>query len=586
MKLAILNGENEYVYRIRKNVESKTDHPFIIKTLLKTNFSFQEKKEILEEIGFNKKETLIQFQNLNVYNAALLNVPVYTKSTYLHRNEIAKPDKDLDNLLSYIYQKNPVNLNSIPYDDNTSVLTMLVVLGLSQTLNKALSFMEEKEKKAFINETYIDINQYELSNYDYENKEPEKLAILPVISWNEELLDVLCQHGLDVNGLNKYTGEGLGFYLTNKHMIEKLENSYGFIYDMKQKNTKGIMLKDILKNQDRKINILSGLHTANKNEMIAFVDKRISLLKLSNEDMFNLLLNSFHKDNVTNFKTVYNEFAEKLCWKLPNTEIDLLNFFSCQIEVYTNKSAISKILYVKKDFENRKLSFDNAMVLFNVTSSYSSYSLEDKNQKKLAEWYKKDKINFNEISFLNVFLCSYENLYQLFESENPLYNKNITVYGGELNAFSKAYDINPYSIFSVFEITKFKVCRERVVNILSFAFLYKSKMLSDFLTMLHPYDNEKEIEVVTKFHKICKNFYDEKNNSALKGESLQLLLEAYPKLLENLILSINMNNYHTYNYELSSMLKTDEFLMSVIEKEELNKNVSLNQESKKIQNRI
>lgn len=586
MKLAILNGENEYVYRIRKNVESNKEQPFIIKTLLKTNFSFQEKKEILEEIGFNKKETLIQFQNLNVYNAALLNVPVYTKSTYLHRNEIAKPDKDLDNLLSYIYQKNPVNLNSIPYDDNTSVLTMLVVLGLSQTLNKALSFMEEKEKKVFINETYIDINQYELSNYEYENKEPEKLAILPVISWNEELLDILYQHGLDVNSLNKYTGEGLGFYLTNKHMIEKLENSYGFIYDMKQKNIKGIMLKDVLKNQDRKINILSELNTANKNEMIAFVDKRISLLKLSNEDMFNLLLNSFNKDNVTNFKAVYNEFAEKLCWKLPNTEIDLLNFFSCQIEVYTNKSAISKILYVKKDFENRKLSFDNAMVLFNVTSSYSSYSLEDKDQKKLAEWYKKDNINFTGIHSLNVFLCSYENLYQLFENGNSLYNKNINVFEGSMTAFLKAYEIDYYDILSVFENTDFKVCRERVVNTLNFAFLYKSKMLSHFLNMLRPYHNEKEIDIAVKFHKICENYDNNKNNDALKGENLQLFFKAYPKFVENLMLSINMNNYHTYNYKLSGLLKKDEFLMSVIEKEELNKNVFLNQESKKIKNRI
>lgn len=571
MKLAEKVGQNEYIYRVVNPILIDENQPFIIKTLLKTNLSFKEKKEILENINFDKADTLIKYENLNVYNSAMINVPVYTHDTYFHRNEIAKPEEDLDELLSYIYEKNPVNLNEIAFNDSLSVLSMLVVLGLTNTLDKAFSFMDNKEKEAFINNTFIDLNTEGLS-HNYTEHKMEHIYILPVISWNMPMLRVFLKHGLNVNAVNKDTNEGLGFYLNSKHMINELETEYDFHYNLEQTNEKGKMLGRLLKSVGEGFTLISCLHTTLKNEMNAFIDSRISDIPLSSNEVLNLLTLSFKKDTITNFKKVYDSLAEKINWNIPETEIDLSVYLSCRVEDYNkNQVAVSKILYMKKDFEKRGQYFDNELVFFNVIGSFSDGGVAPGDTKKLKQWFSDESIDFKGINLLKIHLRSYEVLSILFKTGRADYNADLELFDGKFRLSDSLLGFYMHDEYREMKTKDVVALSEKIEESLKIAVLYDGIMLDPLISVIQNHKLEDKFKHVCDYRKMLAR----NKSEALSPQQQQCvfnLLNKMPEFAENMHLSLSNNYSRNYDYSFRIMLENNPSFISLIEKYHLDKN--------------
>jgi len=571
MKLAEKVGQNEYVYRVAESVSINENQPFIIKTLLKTNLSFKEKKEILENINFDSQDTLIKYQNLNVYNSAMINVPVYTHDIYFHRNEIAKPEEDLDELLSYIYEKNPINLNNVAFNDNLSALSMLVVLGLTNTLDKAFSFMDNKEKEAFINKTFIDLSTPGLS-HNYTEHKMEHIYILPVISWNMPMLRVFLKHGLNVNAVNKETNEGLGFYLNSKIMINELETEYGFHYDLEQTNEKGKMLGRLLKSDREGFTLISCLHITLKNEMNAFIDSRISDIPLKSNEVLDLLTVSFKKDTITNFKKVYDNLAEKLNWKIPETEIDLPVYLSCKVEDYNkNQVAVSKILYMKRDFEKRGQYFDNDLVFFNVIGSLSEGGITSADTKKIKQWFSDESINFKGINLLKIHLRSYEALSILFKTGRSDYNADLEVFDGKFRLSDSLLGFYMHDEYREMKTKEVVALSEKIEESLKIAVLYDGVMLDPLISVIQNHKLEERFKHVCDYRNILKKNKSEELSPQDQNCILNML-NKMPEFAQNMYLSLSNNYSQTYDYSFRIMLDNNPSFRALIEKYNLDKN--------------
>lgn len=558
MRLASKIGNNEHVYRISKLVQEKDSQPFIIKTLLKDNLSFAEKKEILEQINFSKNDTLIQDGVLNVYNSALLNVPVYTNEIQVHRNEFAKPDSDLDDLMLFIFSKNPVNFNKINYSNNDSILKMLVVFGLSKTLNAALSIMDMDEKEKFLNNTYVDtniLNLCSLNVFGSTKSDNVMLSVLPVLGNNMETLRVMCQHGLDTNKVNDNNKRGLGFYLYSKSMITELEEKYGFDYNLNQKDIEGNVLKDILKNNDRDndLSVIKNLYAPLKNEITGFIDERITLLKLTDDEMCELIIKSYSADNITNFKKVYNEFAPKINYKLPGTDVNLLEFFSCKID-YPHDACFGKLMHIKKDFEARKSFVDESLFLFSVITS-DVHRLKENMQDKIKKMYEKDKSIFCDNNLLKQFIKSYKLLDKLFKSKKAIYTEKLEV----LTNFDNIKKILGVNYFDEARSDKIKIndYAQDFKDISHIAIIYNLIAFNELLRFIN-LSNLQDI--------------DEMNNAKIFASNIEKYYKASNK---------NDNLSHSYLTSISKYLKGDlEFLNYLVES--LESGCSVNYSLKKV----
>lgn len=571
MKFAEKKGQNEYIYQVVKPVLIDENQPFIIKTLLKTQLDFKEKKEILENIKFNANDTLVEHGNLNVYNSAMINVPVYTNDIYFHRNEIAKPEEDLDELLSYIYSKNPVNLNEVAFNDTLSALSMLVVLGLTKTLDKAFSFMDKKEKEAFINTTLIDLNTQGLSN-NYTEHKMEHIYVLPVIGWNMPMLRVFLKHGLNVNAINKKTNEGLGFYLNSKNMINELETEYNFHYDLEQTNKKGQMLGRLLKNNSGEFTLISGLHTPLKNEINAFIDSRISDIPLSPHEILELLTLSFKKDTITNFKKIYDSLAEKINWKIPETEIDLSVYLSCRVEDYNkNQVAVSKLLYIKKDFEKRGQYFDNELVFFNVIGSVSEGGAAPGDTKKLKQWFSDESINFKGINLLKIHLRSYEALSILFKTGRADYNADLEVFDGKFRLSDSLLGFYMHDEYREMKTKEVVALSEKIEESLKIAVLYDGVMLDPLISVIQNHKLEERFKHVCDYRNILKKNKSEELSPQDQNCILNML-NKMPEFAQNMYLSLSNNYSQTYDYSFRIMLDNNPSFRALIEKYNLDKN--------------
>lgn len=596
MRLALESGNNEHVYRVGNEILVEKEQPFIIKTLLKTNLDFAEKKEILEKIGFSKQDTLLSYQNLNIYNSALLNVPVYTNDIYLHRNEIKKPSKSLDELMFYLLSKNEIDLNKVPYDEENSILKMLVVFGLSKTLDKALSLMSEQEKEIFLNDSYIDINTAGLSNRfsgrknDLERQ--ENLMILPVIGQNEDTLYVMCNHGLNVNTVNKYTGRGLGFYLNDEKVIQELENKYGFIYDLKQRDFSGNLLKTVLKNSNCNDNSLPESpigRLASSNSIINFIDARIAKLPLSNQEMFYFMLASFKDDGITNFKNVYNDIAHKINWMVPNTDIDILIFLSAQINRYSagSSTSVPKLLYVKKDFEKRNQNFDSGLFTFNILTSVSHYSIKENNKTKLIDLFNENKNYFSGKGSFDVLLSAYEFIEKIINTKNNDYIQNLSIFNNgesfkEITGFNIDHEIAASKI-------NLKEYEERIEKIINVSLVYEEKMfdyINDLLRQTNS-TNKDLFKNTTAFKQHSHALYRAREEVSqnkyinLCGEYLQ----QNPEFKDYIVKVINNSMDNIKNSELKNLCEKEQF-MALIEKEILNFSLKTQQQNIKSKNRL
>lgn len=581
MKLASKSGNNEHVYRISKLVQEKDSQPFIIKTLLKDNLSFAEKKEILEQINFNKNDTLLQDGPLNVYNSTLLNVPVYTNEIHVHRNEFAKPDSDLDDLMLFIFSNNPVNLNKINYSNNDSILKMLVVFGLSKTLNAALSIMDMDEKEDFLNNTYIDtntLNLCSLSVFNPTKRDNVMLSVLPVLGNNMETLRVMCQHGLDTNKVNDNNKRGLGFYLYSKSMITELEEKYGFDYNLNQKDIEGNVLKDVLKNNDRDndLSVIKNLYASLKNEITGFIDERISLLKLTDDEMCELIIKSYSSDNITNFKKVYNEFAPKINYQLPGTDINLLEFFSCKIE-HPEDACFGKLMNVKKDFEARKVFVDEGLFLFNVITS-DVHRLKNNMLDKIRKMYENDKSVFNDNNLLKQFIKSYKLLDKLFKSKKAIYTTKLEVLTNFDN-IKKVLDVN---YFDEARSDKIKINNyaQELEEISHIAVIYNLPAFNELLRFIKGSDIQKfeKMNNARSFALNINHYYQSNNKNEKLSQSYLTSISKYLKndieFVKYLVESLECGC--SVNYSLKKVCEKDE-VKTIVEKIMIEKSLDENQ---------
>lgn len=581
MRLASKSGNNEHVYRISKLVQEKDSQPFIIKTLLKDNLSFAEKKEILEQINFSKNDTLLQDGTLNVYNSALLNVPVYTNEIHVHRNEFAKPDVELDELMLFMFSKNPINLNKIYYSNNDSILKMLVVFGLSKTLNAALSIMDMDEKENFLNNTYIDtniLNLCSLNVFGYNKNDNVMLSVLPVLGNNMETLRVMCQHGLDTNKINDNNKRGLGFYLYSKTMITELEEKYGFDYNLNQKDIEGNILKDVLKSNDRDndLSVIKNLYAPLKNEITGFIDERISLLKLTDDEMCELIIKSYSSDNITNFKKVYNEFAPKINYQLPETDVNLLEFFSCKID-YPHDACFGKLMHIKKDFEARKSFVDEGLFLFSVITS-DVHRLKENMQDKIKKIYESDKSIFCDNNLLKQFIKSYKLLDKLFKSKKAIYTEKLEV----LTNFDNIKKILNVNYFDEARSDKIKINNytKDLEDISHITIIYNLPAFNELLRFIKGSEIQEfeKINDARNFASNLEKYYKAINKNDKLSESYLTSMSKYLKndlefvkyLVESLECGCNVN------YSLKKVCEKDE-VKTIVEKIMIEKSLDENQ---------
>lgn len=557
MKLAVRMGNNEYIYRISKNVNVDKSYPFIIKTLLKDNISFVEKKEILEAVNFSKKDTLLNHEGINIYQAVLANVPVYTNEIYPHRNEFETPSESLDELMYFILSHNEVNLNKIDYDnEGNSILKMLVVFGLSKTLNKALSLLSDKEKYDFLNETNINLQTFGLSNnYSNHNQKKvdnESLMVLPVIGNNLELISVMCEHGLNINRINETTGRGLGFYLYSKKMILELEDKYDFVYDLNQTDFKGNVLKNLLKDKKNQESPIHNLFSTLNNEMTAFIDSKIANLVLSPEEIMKMLFESFKNENQTNFKKIYDNIAFKINYRVPDTDITLLDFLSCHVNEYSDKSLVEKLFYIQKDFELRKDNVDNGLILFNIITSMSEYSIKVPLKNKLMAVYNKNPEMFDGEAIVKMFLKSYLLIEKIFNTNNIYYMEDINALK-RVESFNLLFGIDLNTLLNK-EPNCYDKYKEDIDNIVDTAILYNMESLLNFKGILNV--DEKANSYLSKSITFINgvNSYNKTNNLNALARMTDFLDGDF---LERLMKAKNLNHY--YDYKLKIITNTPEF---------------------------
>lgn len=456
--------------------------------------------------------------------------------------------------------------------------------------------MSEQEKEIFLNDSYIDINTAGLSNRfsgrknDLERQ--ENLMILPVIGQNEDTLYVMCNHGLNVNTVNKYTGRGLGFYLNDEKVIQELENKYGFIYDLKQRDFSGNLLKTVLKNSNCNDNSLPESpigRLASSNSIINFIDARIAKLPLSNQEMFNFMLASFKDDGITNFKNVYNDIAHKINWTVPNTDIDILIFLSAQINRYSagSSTSVPKLLYVKKDFEKRNQNFDSGLFTFNILTSVSHYSIKENNKTKLIDLFNENKNYFSGKGSFDVLLSAYEFIEKIINTKNNDYIQNLSIFNNgesfkEITGFNIDHEIAASKI-------NLKEYEERIEKIINVSLVYEEKMfdyINDLLRQTNS-TNKDLFKNTTAFkqhgHALYRAREEVSQNKYINlcGEYLQ----QNPEFKDYVVKVINNSMDNIKNSELKNLCEKEQF-MALIEKEILNFSLKTQQQNIKSKNRL
>lgn len=543
MILSTFLGENEHVYNAKVNIPTnQKDYPPLINLLLDNKISFEFKiniinnfdsKIIKDSVEWAKNNSLVQ----NIFQAILVNQGAWSNNFSLKDNDkqtLSIQEKAyLDNLFLYFFEIFPCNLTQETFLQSSNMLKALIVYELPKSLDKALELLTPEEKENFFNDDTMDFQ----TNYY-----SDRPIYFPVFfNNNRQIIEVMLKHDFDINRLDSINQESVSFYLNNFQLANFLIEK-GLVYDLNQKNKKGIALKDFI--QDK-------IHHIEKDYLTFFEKKKTELpfdfisflndiddlyIKNNTKKLFQEKINFFISENGYSYKgvSIYDIVFSLINKNYSNNHYNFIKKF---LEKNTNNFLNPKLKqfyfeYNEKsqDKYNSNSTLSDQSLYMELFKNYHNISKTDLTLKEKCQFLKDyNQFLLRNINFYNLKLDKKqtEDLIFIMMTSSSYYTKELkktlSYNGGKTHIIDKAIEENILPIES--SILKELFTENPNVHFISEQLLKLDKNNFDIYTTMNTI--------------ACSPFIDNNNDNIVKPELLALI-EKY-----NISHSINTEQKNT-----------------------------------------